>query len=64
MSHGSSAAVVTRLQAGYSIVRSHSYRPRADDLPTYARPPADCLTVKMKALNLTKSALKTTNLGM
>jgi hypothetical protein len=40
MSQDSSAGRVTRLQATHSIVLSHSYRPHADYLPTYARPPA------------------------
>jgi len=64
ISQDSSAGIVTRLQAAHLIFLSHSYRPHADDLPTYARPPADCLTVKMKALYLIKSAMKTSNLGM
>jgi hypothetical protein len=38
MSQDSSAGIVTRLQAGHSVVLSHSYCPHAYDLPTYARP--------------------------
>jgi hypothetical protein len=38
MSQDSVAGIATRLEAGHSIVLSHSYRLHADDSPTYVRP--------------------------